>query len=94
LFFLIFINDLPNSNRVKTILFADGTVLVQRKNNLGKPQNSVNREMTKVMNWLKFCKHTLSLNISKTKYMLISNKHADTESFAYANGNRIERSLI
>jgi len=26
--------------------------------------------------------------------MLISNKHVHTESFAYANGNRIERSLI
>jgi len=37
---------------VKTILFADDTVLLQSDNNLDKLQNSVNREMTKVMDWL------------------------------------------
>jgi len=34
---------------MKTILFAHDTVLVRIDNNLGKLQNSVNREMTKVM---------------------------------------------
>jgi len=49
--------------------------------------------MTNVMDWLTANK--LSLNISKTKYMLITNKHVSTESFAIkANGNRIERTLI
>jgi len=33
---------------MKTILFADDTVLVQNDNNLGKLRNSVNREMTNV----------------------------------------------
>jgi len=37
---------------MKSILFADDTVLVQSDNNLGKLQNSVNHEMTKVMDWL------------------------------------------
>jgi len=45
------------------MLFADDTVLVQSENNLEKLQNSVNREMTKVMNWLSANK--LSLNVSK-----------------------------
>jgi len=46
LFFLIFINDLPESNSMKSILFANDTVLVQSDNNLGKLQNSANHEMT------------------------------------------------
>ena len=71
LFLLIFINDLPKSNTMKSILFADDRVLVQTDNNLGKLQNSFNQEMTKVMDWLTANK--LSLNISKTKYMLITN---------------------
>ena len=77
---------------MKTILFADDTVLVQSDNNLGKLQNSVNHEMTKVMDWLNANK--LSLNISKTKYMVITNKHVSTESFVInVNRNRIERTV-
>jgi len=92
LLFLIFINDLPKSNSMKSILFADDTVLVQSHNNLGKLQNSVNHEMTNVIDWLTANK--LLLNISKTKYMLISSKHVSTESFVInVNSNRIERTL-
>ena len=77
---------------MKSILFANDTVLVQSDNNLGKLQNSVNHEMKKVMDWLTANK--LLTNISKTKYMLITNKHVSTESFVInVNRNRIERSL-
>ena len=77
---------------MKSILFADDIVLVQSDNNLGKLQNSVNHEMKKVMDWLTANK--LLTNISKTKYMLITNKHVSTESFVInVNRNRIERSL-
>jgi len=69
------------------------TVLFQSDNNLGKLQTSVNCEMTKVMDWLTANK--LPLNIAKTKYMLITNKHKSTESFATnANSNCVERTLI
>jgi len=61
-------------------------------NNLEKLQNSANREMTKVMDWLTANK--LSLNISKTKDMLITNKHISTEFLVInVNRNRIERVL-
>ena len=77
---------------MKSILFADDTVLLQSDNNLGKLQNLVNHEMAKVMDWLTANK--LSLNISKTKYMLITNKHVSTESFVInVNRNRIERTM-
>ena len=92
LFFLIFINDLPKSNSMKSILFADDTVLVQSDNNLGKLQNLVNHEMTKVIDWL--TSNKLSLSISKTKYMLITNKHVNTESFVInVNRNPIKRTV-
>jgi len=85
-------NHLPKSNSMKTILFADDTVLVQSNNNLGKLQNSVIHEMTEVTDWL--TPNKLSLNISKTKYMLITNKHVSTKSFVInVNSNRIERTL-
>ena len=77
---------------MKSILLADDTVLVQSDNNLGKLQNSANHEMTKVIDQLTANK--LSLNISKTKYMLITNKHVSAESFVInVNSNRIERTL-
>jgi len=45
--------------------------------------------MTKVMDWLTANK--LLLNISKIKYILITNKHVSTESFVInVNSNRIE----
>ena len=78
---------------MKSILFADDTVLVHSDNNLGKLQNSVNHEMTKVVDWL--IANKLSLNISKTKYMLITNKHVSTESFVInLNRNAIERTDV
>jgi len=49
LLILIFINDLQKSNSMKTVLFADDTVLVESDDNLEKLQNSVNREMTKLI---------------------------------------------
>jgi len=71
---------------------ADDTVLVQNDNNLERLQISVNREITKAMDWLTTNK--LSLNISKTIYKN-TNKHVTTDSFAInANSNRIERTLI
>ena len=48
--------------------------------------------MTKVVDWL--IANKLSLNISKTKYMLITNKPVSTESFVInLNRNAIERTV-
>jgi len=49
--------------------------------------------MANVLDWLKSNK--LLLNISKTNYILITNKHVRTEFFIInANSNPIEKTLI
>jgi len=50
---------------MKTMLFADDTVSVQSENNnLEKLQNSVNREMTKVMKTLTECFETKCISFA------------------------------
>ena len=65
LFFLIYINDLPNSSdSINFITYADDTTLLTTLN----PQthnNNINNELEKVYKW--FCSNKLSLNASKTK---------------------------
>ena len=76
---------------MKTLPYADDTVLVESYNNLGKLHNRVNYKRTEVAGWL--AANELSINISKT-FMLIANKHVNTESFSInANGKCIERTL-
>ena len=75
LLFLIYMNDIPNSSSVlKFILFADDTSLLDTINLSISPDdhNSVvqvlNTELSKIYDWLAVNK--LSLNISKTKFMI------------------------
>ena len=59
-FFLLYINDLPNSSDlIKFITYADDTTLLTTLN----PQthnNNINNELSKVFKW--FCSNRLSLN--------------------------------
>jgi hypothetical protein len=69
LLFLILINDLCNaSSKLFTLLFADDTTLQFSSNDLNILYNTVNIELEKAAEWFKANK--LTLNISKTKYML------------------------
>ena len=76
LLFLIYVNDLPNAtDLLDATLFADDTSLVSSFSTFILNGNinvdSVNAELTKVFNWL--CVNKLSLNVSKTKYMIFNN---------------------
>ena len=73
LLFLIYMNDIPNtSSELKFILFADDTSLLDTLNLSISPNdanlNKLNDELTKIYDWLAVNK--LSLNVSKTKYMI------------------------
>ena len=72
LLFLLFINDLPNFSNFNVKLFADDTFLSLESKSYKDLQKNVNEEMISISRWLTINK--LTLNISKTKYMVISNK--------------------
>ena len=68
LLFLLFVNDLPSSSNFKTTLFADDTLLQLSDCNIKKLEKI---ELNKINVWLR--NNKISLNISKSNYMLIDN---------------------
>ena len=67
--FLLYINDMyRSSNQMSFVHFADDTTVFASDSDI----NNVHRELVGVDNWLKA--NRLSLNISKTSYMIISNQ--------------------
>jgi len=73
--FLIYINDLQYcSSLLKLLLFADDTTLLYSSKNLDSLMAVVNRELLQLSEWFNLNK--LSLNISKSNYMLFSS-HKD-----------------
>ena len=70
LLFLVFINDLPNCCNLDVTLFADDTSLSLASKNLALIKKQMNKELKNVFDWL--VDNKLTLNISKSKYMLIS----------------------
>ena len=69
--FLLYINDLPNATNFFTSLFADDTGFLMSSPDLKKLFEDSNRELEKASIWFKANK--LSLNISKTKYIIFRN---------------------
>jgi len=72
LLFALEINNLPMITKLTPTLFADDTVLSISGSNSTELQNVLNTELGKVDEWLRFNK--LSLNYSKTPYMIVSRK--------------------
>ena len=71
--FLLLINDLPNASKeLFSILFADDTTLQLSGSNLEELYSNANCELEKAYDW--FCANKLTLNISKTKYILFREK--------------------
>ena len=71
--FLLYINDFGSAiNEIKYIQFADDTTLFNSYYDIGELNTKINMELTEVYRWLTVNK--LSLNVSKTKFMIISNR--------------------
>ena len=64
------------SDVVKCVLFADDTNIFCSERNLTDLQLTLNRELGKLFVW--FSVNKLSLNLSKTNYILFLNRSADT----------------
>ena len=73
LLFLLYINDLPQAVKNSTVaIFADDTSISYRSDDIHKLQEAMNKDLTTIVEWLK-C-NRLSLNVAKTKAMVISRK--------------------
>jgi hypothetical protein len=77
LLFLIYINDLPDCNKLFSLLFADDTALIHSSNNLDDLFDFTNSELKKLCTY--FRANKLSLHPEKTKYLLISYNNTTPE---------------
>ena len=74
--FILYINDLCNvSDFLKFVLFADDTNLFASGDNVKILCENINRELLKINDWFKINK--LSLNLSKTNFMVFTNRHLE-----------------
>ena len=71
-------------------LFADDTFLCAQNANLSLLEEEVNVEVNKVFSWL--VSNKLTLNILKSKFMIVSNKKRVNDNFnVYINGSPLQR---
>jgi hypothetical protein len=93
LLFVLYVNDMMNCSKLlHFILFADDTNLFYCNKNYEDLMKNVNLELSKLSEW--FRANRLSLNISKTNYILFGNRRrclADTKFNICIDGNIIER---
>ena len=88
--FILYINDLCNvSNLVKYVLFADDTNIFKSGNNVNELCNEISHELTKVNTW--FNVNKLSLNVSKTNFMLFGRSKKAENIKIEINNSEIER---
>lgn len=74
LLFLIYVNDLPEFIKHKTVLFADDISINVATKCKETHNNEVNMIATSTIEWLK--RNNLSVNVKKTKYIQFLNKNA------------------
>ena len=73
-FFLIYVNDLPNSSKLLNFInYADDTTLLSTINPTTNNITTLNQELNNVYTWL--CTNKLSLNISKTRTITFHTSH-------------------
>ena len=90
LLFLLYINDLADvSNILFPILFADDSNMFCTGKNLNDICNTMNQELSRVVEWLNVNK--LSLNIDKSHFMVFSNKKYTFEPIITVNNTPIDR---
>ncbi len=89
--FLLYVNDMYTCAKLlKFFLFADDTTIVFSSSDINCLINTVNAELVHLTDW--FALNKLSLNISKTNYMIF--KNSNIESFKndlFLNGEVLTR---
>ena len=88
--FIMYINDLCNvMTQLKCVLFADDTSLYASGTDLGQLLQVVERELQILKDW--FDVNKLSLNLTKTKYLIFTNKKINSPVKLSINMIEIER---
>ena len=78
--FLCYINDMPGSTLLYTLLFADDTACLASGENLPDLINFINVELNKIAIWFRVNK--MAVNAEKTKYIIF---HARNKKFDPGN---------
>lgn len=88
--FILYINDICQvSKLLSMVLFADDTNVFCSGDNIYKLQEDINEELNKLKLWFDWNK--LSLNVSKTKFMLFGKFRLNTQVQIVIDGVAIER---
>ena len=85
LLFILYINDLKNvSDKIFSILFADDTSIFIEGDSIESTIKILNSELTKIATWL--TENSLTLNISKSHFMIFRRARIKTNSINIALG--------
>ena len=91
--FILYLNDMHTvSYLMKFIIFADNTNVLYTGNAISEMCKTVSKELDKLSSW--FMAKKLSLNISKTNFMVISRKQIINDPIVSINSINIERVYI
>ena len=90
--FILYVNDICNvSSLLRFVLFADDTNIFLSGDDVKEISKTLSKQLDKLNSW--FAVNTLSLNVSKTNYMIFGNKKIDkyTNICVRINGLSIDR---
>ena len=74
LLFILYVNDIVNASSIlELVLFADGTTTIYSHEDITSKFDLINQELQKINEWFKANK--LSVNASKTSYMVLGTKY-------------------
>ena len=93
LLFILYVNDIT---KIEIILFADDTTLLYSHPDISSKINSINMKLNEISNWFKANK--LSVNSSKTNYMIlgtshITNKYIDVNEYCHGDDININSTI-
>lgn len=90
LLFILYINDLTKVLKLASVnLFADDTVIYVTGGKLEECYETMNAELAVFADWLKWKK--LKLNVSKTKYMVVTTRRSESNVGIRIDGEAVER---
>ena len=93
LLFLLYINDIVlSSNVCKFTLFADDTSLFYSHNDKVEGAKILNTELSNIADWL--AANKLSLNVSKSKLLVFSNKRTNKQANNNTSAELFENNIV